>query len=41
MESSSIDESGYTDIDLLNAQQRFQDAAAIAINDAEARILGC
>lgn len=31
-----IDESGYTGIDLLNADQRFQGASAIAIDDDEA-----
>lgn len=29
MESFSIDESGYTGFDLLNAEQRFQGATAI------------
>jgi hypothetical protein len=34
-----IDESGYTGFDLLNAEQRFQGAAAIAISDQDARRL--
>ncbi|HEY1779936.1 MAG TPA: hypothetical protein VGG79_05805 [Roseiarcus sp.] len=33
MEYFRIDESGYTGFDLLNAEQRFQGAAAIAISD--------
>ncbi len=36
MECFSIDESGYTGFDLLNAEQRFQGAAAIAITHEEA-----
>lgn len=36
MECFRIDESGYTGFDLLNPQQRFQGAAAIAISDEEA-----
>ncbi|GAP24076.1 hypothetical protein GLF_0958 [Gluconobacter frateurii NBRC 101659] len=36
MECFRIDESGYTGFDLLNPQQRFQGAAAIAISDADA-----
>lgn len=36
MECFRIDESGYTGFDLLNAEQRFQGAAAIAISDQEA-----
>lgn len=36
MECFRIDESGYTGFDLLNADQRFQGAAAIAINDQDA-----
>jgi hypothetical protein len=41
MECFRIDESGYTGFDLLNAEQRFQGAAAIAINDQDAaRLIG-
>lgn len=36
MECFRIDESGYTGFDLLNAEQRFQGAAAIAISDQDA-----
>lgn len=36
MEIFRIDESGYTGFDLLNPQQRFQGAAAIAISDDDA-----
>ena len=36
MECFRIDESGYTGFDLLNPEQRFQGAAAIAISDADA-----
>ncbi len=36
MECFRIDESGYTGLSLLNPEQRFQVAAAIAINDDEA-----
>lgn len=36
MECFRIDESGYTGSDLLNADQRFQGASAVAIPDAEA-----
>ena len=36
MECFRIDESGYTGFDLLNPEQRFQGAAAIAIGDEEA-----
>ena len=36
MECFRIDESGYTGFDLLNAEQRFQGAAAIAIDDQDA-----
>ncbi|MGO4319341.1 hypothetical protein [Agrobacterium sp. MCAB5] len=36
MECFRIDESGYTGFDLLNADQRFQGASAIAIEDEEA-----
>src|SRR3546814_8258669 len=36
MECFRIDESGYTGFDLLNRDQRFQGAAAIAIEDEEA-----
>ena len=36
MECFRIDESGYTGFDLLNRDQRFQGAAAIAIEDDEA-----
>ncbi|GAJ96074.1 hypothetical protein EXN67_29080 [Rhizobium rhizogenes] len=36
MECFRIDESGYTGFDLLNAEQRFQGASAIAIEDDEA-----
>lgn len=36
MECFHIDESGYTGFDLLNAEQRFQGAAAVSISDDEA-----
>lgn len=36
MECFRIDESGYTGFDLLNVDQRFQGAAAIAIDDDDA-----
>ncbi|VFR21231.1 hypothetical protein AMP9_3917 [plant metagenome] len=36
MECFWIEESGYTGFDLLNAEQRFQGATAIAIDDDEA-----
>lgn len=36
MESFYIDESGYTGYDLLNAEQRFQGATAVAITNGEA-----
>lgn len=36
MECFRIDESGYTGFDLLNRGQRFQGAAAIAIDDDDA-----
>ncbi|MGR6076443.1 hypothetical protein [Achromobacter sp. CSND-B12] len=36
MECFRIDESGYTGFDLLNPEQRFQGATAIAISDDEA-----
>ena len=36
MDCFRIDESGYTGFDLLNAEQRFQGAAAIAISDQDA-----
>ena len=36
MECFHIDESGYTGFDLLNAEQRFQGAAAVSIGDEEA-----
>tara|TARA_R110002096_G_scaffold107826_5_gene236089 strand:+ start:1040 stop:2092 length:1053 start_codon:yes stop_codon:yes gene_type:complete len=39
MECYRIDESGYTGFDLLNADQRFQGASAIAINDDDAERL--
>lgn len=39
MDCFRIDESGYTGFDLLNAEQRFQGAAAIAINDDDAERL--
>jgi hypothetical protein len=39
VECFRIDESGYTGFDLLNAEQRFQGAAAIAISDQDARRL--
>jgi hypothetical protein len=39
MECFRIDESGYTGFDLLNADQRFQGAAAIAISDDDAERL--
>lgn len=39
MECFRIDESGYTGFDLLNSEQRFQGATAIAIGDDEARRL--
>jgi hypothetical protein len=36
VECFRIDESGYTGFDLLNAEQQFQGAAALAISDADA-----
>ncbi len=39
MEHFAVDESGYTGIDLMNAEQRFQGASAIAISDDEAKRL--
>jgi len=39
MECYRIDESGYTGFDLLNADQQFQGAAAIAISDEQAACL--
>jgi len=39
MECFRIDESGYTGFDLLNPDQRFQGAAAIAISDQDAACL--
>lgn len=39
MECFRIDESGYTGFDLLNPEQRFQGATAIAIDDDEAKRL--
>ncbi|WP_454839972.1 hypothetical protein [Pseudomonas hormoni] len=36
MECFHIDESGYTGFDLLNPEQRFQGATAVAITDDEA-----
>lgn len=39
MECFYIDESGYTGFDLLNPEQRFQGASAVAINNDEAAIL--
>ncbi len=39
MECFRIDESGYTGFDLLNAQQRFQGASAIAISEEDAAYL--
>ena len=39
MECFRVDESGYTGFDLLNLEQRFQGAAAIAIDDDQARRL--
>ncbi|ESX91365.1 hypothetical protein X756_04370 [Mesorhizobium sp. LSHC412B00] len=36
MECFRIDESGYTGFDLLNPEQRFQGASAIAISDDDA-----
>ncbi|MEQ8783223.1 MAG: DUF3800 domain-containing protein [Roseibium album] len=39
MECFRIDESGYTGFDLLNADQRFQGASAVAINDDDAERL--
>ena len=39
MECFRIDESGYTGYDLLNSDQRFQGAAAIAIDNTDARRL--
>lgn len=36
MERYSIDESGYTGFDLLNAEQRFQGASAVCISDDDA-----
>lgn len=41
MECFRIDESGYTGFDLLNPEQRFQGATAIAISDDEAARLIC
>ncbi|MDD5328774.1 MAG: hypothetical protein PHX38_02135 [Sulfuricella sp.] len=35
MDCFHIDESGYTGFDLLNAEQRFQGATAVAISDEE------
>src|SRR5579862_6855 len=39
MERFSIDESGYTGADLLNAEQRFQGASALSITDDDAEAL--
>ena len=39
MECFRIDESGYTGFDLMNAEQRFQGAAAVAISDEQAKYL--
>jgi hypothetical protein len=39
MECFRIDESGYTGFDLLNAEQPFQGATAIAISDDDAACL--
>lgn len=39
MECFAIDESGYTGFDLLNAEQRFQGATAVAISNTEAAYL--
>lgn len=39
MECYRIDESGYTGFDLLNGEQRFQGATAVAISDADATLL--
>lgn len=39
MECFHIDESGYTGFDLLNSEQRFQGATAVAITDGEAALL--
>lgn len=39
MECFRIDESGYTGFDLLNPEQPFQGAAAVAISDEHARLL--
>ncbi len=39
MECFRIDESGYTGFDLLNPDQRFQGASAIAISDQDAASL--
>ncbi|MDG0857326.1 hypothetical protein EXH46_26500 [Pelomonas puraquae] len=36
MQCFRVDESGHTGFDLLNDQQRFQGAAAVAITDDEA-----
>ena len=36
MECFRIDESGYTGFDLLNTDQRFQGASAIAVSDEDA-----
>jgi len=36
VERFSIDESGYTGLDLLNPEERLQGATAIAISDDEA-----
>lgn len=39
MECFRVDESGYTGFDLLNLEQRFQGASAVAIDDDQARRL--
>jgi len=39
MERFSIDESGYTGFDLMNAEQRWQGASAVSISDDEAKRL--
>lgn len=39
MECFRIDESGYTGFDLMNSEQRFQGAAAVAISNEHAKHL--
>mgnify|MGYP002682784146 CR=1 FL=1 len=40
MECFHIDESGYTGFDLLNAEQRFQGATAVAIEPTDGFVIG-